>query len=201
SIRTEINHWNTFGSYLRHGIEHILTGYDHLLFVAALVLAAGRFWELVKVVTAFTLAHTLTLAISVFNMFTLDASIVEPMIAASIVLVALQNVLFPERSQGRLRLAIAFGFGLFHGLGFAGGLKEVMSELPGAAIWLALIAFSLGVEIGHQIVVLPLFSAIAVAKRGQRDPAAAVRQRRVMQVASAAITAAGVYFLIESLRW
>ena len=129
--------WPTFRAYALHGIEHILTGYDHLLFVTALVLAAGRFWDLVKVVTAFTLAHTITLTLSVLNIVTLRSAIVEPMIAASIICVAVQNIFWPERSTGWARLAIAFSFGLFHGLGFAGGLKDAMTGMPSVALWLA----------------------------------------------------------------
>ena len=87
-------------AYALHGIEHILTGYDHLLFITALVLAAGSFWDLVKVVTAFTLAHTITLTLSVLNIVTLRSAIVEPMIAASIICVAVQNIFWPERSSG-----------------------------------------------------------------------------------------------------
>ncbi len=192
--------WGTFRDYVGHGIEHILTGYDHLLFAAALVLAAGRLWDLVKIVSAFTLAHTLTLGLSVFNIVTLRESIVEPMIAASIVFVAVQNIVSPERSTGRLRLAIAFGFGLFHGLGFAGGLKEAMGEMPSTAVWLALVAFSLGVEIGHQIVVLPLYSLMSFIRSRERDHSPGQFSSQLLKFGSAAIALAGVYYLIESLR-
>jgi hypothetical protein len=118
-----------FGEYLHHGIMHILTGYDHLLFVSALVLVTVSFWEMFKVIAAFTLAHTITLAISTLTGFTLPGVVVEPIIAGSIVVVALQNVFAPRRSRGRLRLVIAFGFGLVHGLGFAGGLRQSMGDL------------------------------------------------------------------------
>jgi hydrogenase/urease accessory protein HupE len=200
TIRTDVPFWPTFRAYAAHGIEHILTGYDHLLFVTALVLAAGRLWDLVKIVTAFTLAHTLTLGLSVFNIVTLRSSIVEPMIALSIVFVAVQNVFWPERSTGRLRLAIAFGFGLFHGLGFAGGLKDAMSEMPSVAMWVALVAFSLGVEIGHQMVVLPLYSALAFARSRERGASPGMFSRQILRFGSLAIMIAGMYYLIESLR-
>lgn len=116
-------------AFVRHGILHILTGYDHLLFVAALLLAVTTFWDLVKVISAFTLAHTLTLALAALDIFRLPGRIVEPMIAASIIFVALQNVFWPERSRGWSRLVVAFVFGLFHGLGFAGGLLDAMSQM------------------------------------------------------------------------
>ena len=143
--------------YIRCGIGHILTGYDHLLFVCALVLTAVTLLDLIKVISAFTLAHTITLVLSVLNIVRLPSHIVEPMIAGSIVFVALTNVISPRRSRGNLRVATAFFFGLFHGLGFAGGLLDAMDGLNGLAIGLAIGAFSLGVEIGHQMVVLPVF--------------------------------------------
>ena len=125
---------------------HILTGWDHLLFMSALVLAAVTFGDLVKVVTAFTLAHTITLTLSVLDIVRLSPRIVEPMIAASIVFVAVQNVFWPKRTRGWGRMAVAFGFGLFHGLGFAGGFSRRCKGLPGLAISIAIAAFSLGVE-------------------------------------------------------
>ena len=200
SIHTDIEAWPLFRAYALHGIEHILTGYDHLLFISALVLAARSFWDLVKVVTAFTLAHTLTLTLSVCNVVTLSSAIVEPMIAASIIFVAVQNIFWPERSSGWGRLAIAFGFGLFHGLGFAGGLKDAMSEMPSIALWLALIAFSLGVEIGHQTVVIPLYSLLAALRKFGGDRLRAVPQGRILKFGSAGIALAGIYFFIAAIR-
>lgn len=163
--QTRIDVWRTAREFLAHGIEHILHGWDHLLFVSALTLAAFSFWDLIKVVTAFTLAHTLTLALSVFDLVPAMGSIVEPMIAASIVAVSLQNVFWPRSSRGALRLALAFGFGLFHGLGFAGGLLETMRGLPNVGVWTALGGFSLGVEIGHQLIVLPLFALLLLGRK------------------------------------
>jgi hypothetical protein len=145
------------GAFVQHGITHIITGYDHLLFVAALVLAVTGWRDLIKVIAVFTLAHTLTLALSVFNIIHLPSSIVEPMIAASIVAVAVQNIFWPEGSHGRTRLLLAFGFGLFHGLGFAGGLLDAMSGMAITNVAMAIVAFSVGVEIGHLLVVLPAF--------------------------------------------
>jgi hypothetical protein len=153
------------GSFVRHGIAHIISGYDHLLFVGALVLAVTGWKDLIKVIAVFTLAHTLTLALSVLNIFRLSSSVVEPMIAASIVAVAVQNIFWPERSHGRTRLFLAFGFGLFHGLGFAGGLLDAMSGIALDSVALAIIAFSIGVEIGHQIVVLPAFYGLTLLRR------------------------------------
>lgn len=186
----------TLREYFTHGVMHILTGYDHLLFVAALVLATVTFWEMVKVIAVFTLAHTLTLVLSVLDLVRLPSSIVEPIITGSIVFVALENFLFPKRAHSRVRLAVAFGFGLIHGLGFAGGLLEAMDGLPALGIGLAILAFSVGVEVGHQVVVLPLYGMLRVG-RAQWTPAL---DARVLRFASALITVGGLYFFVQTLQ-
>ncbi len=189
------------GAFVQHGIAHILGGYDHLLFVAGLVLAVVSLLDLVKVVTAFTVAHTLTLTLAALDMVRLPGGIVEPMIAASIIFVALQNLLAPARSHGWTRLVVAFGFGLFHGLGFAGGLRVAMEGMTGSTIFLAIAAFSVGVEIGHQLVALPLFSALKMlrsASRRARDPDRLPRW--AVRLASGAVGAAGVVYLVAALR-
>jgi hydrogenase/urease accessory protein HupE len=196
---TRVRIWATLRDYFVLGVEHILAGYDHLLFVTALVLAAASLWDLVKVVSAFTLAHTLTLTLSVLNLVSLPARVVEPMIAASIVFVALQNVLWPGRRTGWGRLAVAFAFGLFHGLGFAGGLKEAMAGMPGSALWAALGGFSAGVEAGHQVVVLPLFALMyAVRNLGASRPRTALAET-VLRYGSCAISLAGAWFLVRAV--
>ncbi len=188
--------FRTFGEYFAHGVMHILTGYDHLLFVSALVLAAMSFWEMVKVIAAFTLAHTLTLTLSVFHILRLPSYIVEPVISASIVFVAVENIFWPRRAKSWARLAVAFGFGLVHGLGFAGGLLDAMEGLPAISLGLALLAFSIGVEVGHQVVVLPLFGFL---KLGQSRWADGFRSP-VMRYGSICISLAGLYYLFDALR-
>ena len=196
-----IDHARVFREYVVHGLWHILTGYDHMLFMAALALAAVTLWDLVKVVSVFTLAHTITLTLSVLNLVRVSERIVEPMIAASIVFVALQNILAPSRTRGWSRLAIVFGFGLFHGLGFAGGLLEAMSGLPALAIGTAIVAFSVGVEIGHQCVVLPIFGAVRLAESWTRQPIVLSRPRLALErYGSMAISAAGTFYLVVALR-
>jgi hydrogenase/urease accessory protein HupE len=194
---TTLDKWRLTREYVRHGIMHILTGYDHLLFISALVLAVVTLWDLVKVITAFTLAHSLTLTLSVLNIVRLPGRVVEPMIAASIVFVALQNLFWPERSRGAARLAVAFFFGLFHGLGFAGGLLDAMEGMAGLAVGLAIVAFSLGVEIGHQVVVIPVFSLLKVLRwrRGEGSRLA----EHVFRYGSAAISLAGMFYLVVAL--
>ncbi len=182
--------------YFRHGIWHILMGYDHLLFVSALALAAVTLGDLIKVITAFTVAHTLTLVLSVLNLVRLQAHFVEPMIAASIVFVALQNTFWPQTTQGWSRLGVAFAFGLFHGLGFAGGLLDAMTELPTTAMVSAISAFSVGVEVGHQFVVIPVFILICLFRKENW----AAPRRAVLRAASGLIAVAGIFFLLGALR-
>ena len=187
--------------YVRHGIGHILSGYDHLLFICALVLGAVTFRDLVKVVTAFTLAHTITLTLSVLNIVRLPSHIVEPMIAGSIVFVAVANLLWPKRSRGWVRLATAFFFGLFHGLGFAGGLLDAMDGMSGVAVGVAIAAFSLGVELGHQMVVLPVFFGLKLARAARADDAGRERlSLAAMRAGSLLICVAGTIYLIAALK-
>jgi len=188
--------WRTFGEYFRHGVMHILTGWDHLLFVAALVIATMNFWEMVKVIAAFTVAHTLTLTLSVFAIVRLPPWVVEPVIAVSIIFVAMENILWPRRARSWLRLGVAFGFGLIHGLGFAGGLLDAMEGLPRIGTWIALGAFSLGVEVGHQVVVLPLFGTLAAGRQQLHERFT----RPALRYGSMLISLCGVYYLCVALK-
>ena len=187
-------------TFFWHGVRHILTGYDHLLFVSALVLGAAGLWDLIKVVTAFTLAHSLTLTLAALNLVHVSGRVVEPFISASIVCVALQNIFWPERSRGWSRLAVAFFFGLFHGLGFAGGLLDVMHQMHKETVLLAILGFSLGVEAGHQVVLLPLFAALKAARWTQADAVGrAWLATMLRRFGSAGISVAGVYYLCVAL--
>jgi len=199
TIPATLDKWRLTKEYLRHGILHILTGYDHLLFIGALVLAVVTLWDLIKVITAFTLAHSITLTLAVLGLVRLPNHVVEPMIALSIVFVALQNVFWPEQTRGITRLAVAFFFGLFHGLGFAGGLLDAMQGMAGLTIGLAIVAFSLGVEIGHQVVVIPVFvlRKVLLTKKGASSHAAGF----LFRYGSAAIACAGMFYLVTALRF
>jgi HupE / UreJ protein len=185
--------------YLGHGVVHILTGWDHVLFVIALVLAVTTVRNLVLVVTAFTLAHSVTLTLAVLDVVRLPSSVVEPVIALSIVVVALQNAVVPRSARGVGRLAVAFAFGLFHGLGFAGGLLTAMEGMAGAVASTAIAGFSVGVELGHQAVVLPIFGVLALLRFRAGAPVTPAAGH-VLRYGSAAICAAGVFYLIEALR-
>lgn len=204
-------------AFVRHGLHHILTGYDHLLFVTALTLGARSLWELVKLVSSFTVAHTLTMALGALHVLHAPASVVEPMIAGSIVAVAALNLWSLWRPAGRPRaagprLAAAFFFGLFHGLGFAGGLTDAMADAaPGATVLWAVLAFAAGVELGHQCVVLPLYALLKLAlprlagAGSTARPAGATAARlstldvTVLRLGSAAVCVAGTYYLWGAL--
>lgn len=196
SVVSSSGGWRSFNEYLWHGIKHILTGYDHLLFIVALVIGTVSFWEMVKVIAAFTIAHSLTLALCVFGLVRLPTYLVEPIIALSIIYVSLENALRPKRAHSRIRLAVAFGFGLIHGLGFAGGLLDAMTGLPALGIWIALVAFSLGVEIGHQLVVLPLFALLSLS----RQKINVSRVDCLRRYGSVLVACAGAYYLIVALK-
>lgn len=196
---------NLFGEYFVHGIHHIFSttdpGYDHLLFVSALVLGARSLWELFKLVTAFTLAHTITLTLAALNLVHVPERIVEPLIALSICFVAIENVFYPNRSRGWLRLGVAFFFGLFHGLGFAGGLLQAMQGMSGPVVLIAILAFSLGVETAHQMVVLPLFALLQLARASRKDEKGRQAVSLIAQrFGSVAISVAGLLYLFLSLR-
>ena len=202
SAAPRLDRWQVLRDYFHHGLLHILTGYDHLLFVTALVLSVRSLWELVKVVSAFTVAHSITLALSAFDLVRLPSPVVEPMIAASIVFVAVQNVFWPERTRDWTRLAVAFFFGLFHGLGFAGALLEAMQGMSSNALVLAILGFSAGVEVGHQVVVLPTFCALKLGRGWRRGPNQnEARTLLISRWASAAISLAGMVYFGAALRW
>ena len=146
--------------FLPLGVEHILTGADHLLFLVGLLLLGGSVRQLLIVVTAFTLAHSVTLSLSVLNVFSPPSNIVEPAIALSIVWVGADNLLV---GGGRdLRAWIAFVFGLIHGFGFAGILRAM--NLPNRDVAWSLVSFNVGVEIGQLAVVIAAAAALAALR-------------------------------------
>lgn len=139
-------------AYTMLGIEHILSGYDHLLFVLALLFLVGFRRRLIGVISAFTLAHSLTLASSALGLLTLRSPPVEAAIALSILLVAAESLGTRQTLARRWPALLSFLFGLVHGLGFAGALKDI--GLPESHLPLALLTFNVGVEIGQLAVVL-----------------------------------------------
>ena len=155
--------WSTAWSMLKLGIEHILTGYDHLVFLLGLILVGGSLRSLVGVVSAFTLAHSITLALAALGVFTPSPLLVEPAIALSIAYVGVEN-LFVEDASRRWR--ITFPFGLIHGFGFASALREI--ALPRAQIPIALVSFNLGVELGQLGVLALALPLVLAARRSPR---------------------------------
>lgn len=143
-------------SFFPLGIEHIATGYDHLLFLLALILCGGNLVSLIKIITAFTIAHSITLAAAALELISLPPALVEAVIALSIAYVAFEN-LFPRFALSR-RWTISFLFGLVHGFGFSSVLQEI--GLPAdQRVW-ALLNFNLGVEAGQLIAVLVVLPAL-----------------------------------------
>jgi len=147
------------GAYAKLGIEHILTGFDHLMFVLGLLLLVGRGRLLIWTITAFTLAHSLTLAAGVLGVITPPRAPIEAAIALSILLVAVECMKSGPSLTRRAPWAVAFGFGLLHGFGFAGALAEI--GLPPSQVPLALASFNVGVELGQLAVI---FLAWALAR-------------------------------------
>jgi hydrogenase/urease accessory protein HupE len=156
-------------TYLVLGVEHILFGVDHLLFVLALIILVKGWRKLVGTITAFTIAHSITLAAATLGFVHVPSKPVEATIAVSIVFVACEIV---HRRQGRSGLTemwpwvIAFSFGLLHGFGFAGALREV--GLPQNAIPLALLSFNIGVELGQLLFIGVVMAVIALAVRATK---------------------------------
>ncbi|WP_456775062.1 HupE/UreJ family protein [Bradyrhizobium sp. USDA 4369] len=152
-------------TYLLLGIDHILTGFDHLLFVLALMLLIHDLWMLAKTITAFTIAHSITLAGATLGYFSLPQKPVEAAIALSIAFVASELIKIKVDSERRLSQAypwvVAFAFGLLHGFGFAGALKE--TGLPQLDIPVALLMFNVGVEAGQLLFVAAILIAVRAA--------------------------------------
>ncbi len=156
---------STFATFARVGIAHALTGLDHLLFLAALALAARTFRALVAVVLVFTASHTITLALATSGTIVVPSAIVEPLVALSIVVAA---HLAREPGHPSREAAVAFGFGLVHGLAFGGGLRSALSPADGLAV--VMLSFALGLELVQQSFVAAAFVAVrwTRARGGQR---------------------------------
>ncbi|NOD69497.1 HupE/UreJ family protein [Ruegeria sp. HKCCD7303] len=186
---------SVFVAYFQLGFEHILEGWDHLLFVLALFILVRDPWRLVGAVTAFTLAHSITLALATFGVLNVPGPPVEAVIALSIVFLAMEIV---KGGEGRFRLSsqkpwiVCFGFGLLHGLGFAGALADI--GLPPNDIPAALLAFNLGVEAGQ----LFFITALALSLMIWRVIAFPISQRATV-VAAYGIGSVSMYWLIERI--
>ncbi|MEP6663739.1 MAG: HupE/UreJ family protein [Verrucomicrobiota bacterium] len=178
----------TFTQFFVLGVEHILTGYDHLLFLFALLIVCDSFASIAKIITCFTLAHSLTLALATLNIVQIRSSIVEPTIAASIVYVGLENIFRHGHPKGRWLLT--FAFGLVHGFGFASVLRE-MEIAKSGNVAVPLVSFNLGVEAGQIAVAAILLPLIWQLKK---RPAFAPRW---IPACSALVAAAGAFWFIQ----
>jgi HupE/UreJ protein len=175
--------------FVELGVHHILSGYDHLLFLAGLLLAAGTASELLVALTAFTIAHTVSLALVVAGGFHAPPALVEPLIAASIVWIGVENL----TRRHRMRWLVVFGFGLIHGFGFADALLELGFGSSAADVALALFSFNAGVEAGQ------LAAAAAMLPLVWMLTSRPVWQSKLLPLCSSLIAVAGGYWLIERL--
>jgi hypothetical protein len=183
--------------FLALGVEHIFTGYDHIAFLLGLLLLGGSLRGLAKIVTSFTVAHSLTLALATLGWVTPPARVVEPLIAASIVFVAMENLwaLRPGAppsaiaAAGARRWRITFAFGLVHGFGFASVLRDM--HLPRGGLAASLVAFNLGVEVGQIAIVALALPLLAMFRRS------AALWRRGVLGGSVAVGGLGLLWLLQ----
>ncbi len=176
--------------FLQAGVEHIVTGYDHLCFLFALILWAHGVWPVVKIVTAFTVSHSITLSLAALNIFTLPSHITEALIAASIIFVAAENF-FSHNIDKRWRTTFLFGF--IHGFGFASALTEM--GVPQGAVLPALAAFNIGVEAGQLAIVLAVVPILLYIDRHTKG----ARHEKFVYLTSTAIGLFGCYWLLERI--
>jgi hypothetical protein len=176
-------------TFVPAGIHHILIGPDHVLFLVGLLLLGGGGWALVRIVTAFTLGHSITLSLAALDLVSPPAALVEPAIALSIVFVGADNLLVGTSGRD-VRAWIALAFGLVHGFGFAYVLREF--GLPAEALAWSLFSFNLGVEVGQLIVVLAVAGALELVRRRSQ----AVAQRLAF-AGSIGVIAAGGYWFVQ----
>jgi hydrogenase/urease accessory protein HupE len=171
------------------GVRHILTGYDHLLFLFGLLLVARGFFAALNIITSFTIAHSITLAVATLRVVQIPSRIVEPLIAASIVFVGVENLL--RGGIPKSRRLLTFGFGLIHGFGFASALREAGIASSAGRIVLPLFSFNLGVEFG-QVMVAGV--ALPVIWKLRENPMFVARWA---PVCSAAVVLLGSFWLVE----
>jgi hydrogenase/urease accessory protein HupE len=186
-----VDRLSTAVKYLALGFTHIVPkGLDHMLFVLGIFLLSRRTKQVLLQVSAFTIAHSITLALSIYGILSVSPAIVEPLIAISIAYVAIENMLISELRPWRV--ALVFAFGLLHGMGFAGALKEL--GLPRSEFVTALITFNAGVEAGQLAVIGAAFLLV-----GWYCGSRVWYRRRVVLPASALIACTAIYWSIERL--
>jgi hydrogenase/urease accessory protein HupE len=187
----DAGHVVSFWGFLKLGVEHLVTGYDHLLFLLGLLVACRRFSSMALMITSFTLAHSLTLALAALDVVTLSGRVVEPLIAASIVFVGIENLVRHEEPKGRW--ALTFAFGLIHGFGFAGVLKSIGLGSAGSPLLASLFSFNLGIELGQLVVTAVFFPLLW---RLRKLPAFARYSRPAVSVM---VALGGTYWLVQRI--
>lgn len=197
SLGSERSIGATGALYISIGVRHILpSGLDHILFVLAIFLASVRFRALIIQVSAFTVAHTVTLALAASGVISPSSQLIEPLIALTIGFVAIENLFCHEMTKWRP--ALVFAFGLIHGMGFAGFFGEL--GLPPGQFWTSLIGFNIGVEVGQLLVVIAAAILGLLLRRLLDDPDGARRYRQfVVLPGSAIIGLIGFWWLAERL--
>ncbi|MEN7341737.1 MAG: HupE/UreJ family protein [Pseudomonadota bacterium] len=185
---------DTLGLYVAIGVGHILPGgLDHILFVLALFLTSIRWRDLFIQISTFTVAHTVTLGLTANGVISPAASVVEPLIAASIAFVAIENVFLKD--MPKWRPALVFAFGLLHGMGFAGFFGEL--GLPDNQFWSALIGFNIGVEIGQLSIVAAALALVSLWRKLDGEVFEARYRPWLVRPASIAIGVVGAWWTIE----
>ena len=185
--------WAVVKTFVVSGVEHILIGPDHILFLIGLLLLGGTLSRLALIVTSFTVGHSITLSLAALDILSPSARFIEPLIALTIVVVGADNLLVlraRKQNAADIRAWLAVVFGLIHGFGFAYVLKEF--GLPQAALGWSLFAFNLGVEAGQLLIVAAVAGALTVVRRSSEHAA-----RQIALVGSVGVIAAGVYWFIE----
>jgi hydrogenase/urease accessory protein HupE len=183
--------WAVVRKFVPAGVHHIFIGPDHILFIIGLMLMGGGLFRLLKIVTAFTVAHSITLALATLNIVNPPSQIIEPAIALSIMYVGADNLMVGKEGRD-FRTWIAFFFGLLHGFGFATVLREF--GLPSQAIGWSLFSFNLGVEIGQALIVLAVVPLLAMIRRRNHRLAA-----RIVKAGSVCVILAGGYWFLQRL--
>ncbi len=177
--------------FVWEGIHHIFIGPDHILFIVGLLLLGGTLGQLLKIITAFTISHSITLVLATLNILSPPARVIEPAIALSIVFVGAHS-LWGGKGKRDLRLIFAFCFGFIHGFGFANVLREM--DLPRAALGWSLFSFNAGVEIGQACIVLTVAPMLALLYRCD-----ATLARRLVAASSFGVIFAGSFWLVQRL--
>jgi hydrogenase/urease accessory protein HupE len=178
----------SLGQFLFLGVEHIATGYDHLVFLLGLLVVGGSLRASAKIITAFTIAHSITLALATLELIRLPSSVVEPLIAVSIMYVGVENLLRRDLDK---RWRLAFAFGLIHGCGFASVLRELGIGANGTGVAAPLLSFNLGVELGQLALAALILPAIGKLNRRESY------QLRYVPTCSLSVTLAGAYWFAE----